>query len=149
MLESLYKFPLLIDHRLLLLLELKHIVVQLWWRVAIIHGLRELESSSLLEAPDPLLLQGWINVSLLLRRLPCLRHHDPFREAHGAFLFLLLLLITITEYFSQTGHVLRFHLQLHPLIPPAEETYLLPLIEFEFHLLLCRLEVFVILFLLL
>jgi hypothetical protein len=106
MLESLYKFPFLINHRLLLLLELKHIVVQLWWRVAIIHGLRELETSSLLEAPnlflDTLLLQGWINVSLLLWRSPRLRHHGAFREARSAclLLLLLLLLITVTEYFG-------------------------------------------------
>jgi hypothetical protein len=104
MLKSLYKFPFLINNRLLLLLELKHIVVQLWWRVAIIHGLRELETSSLLEAPnlslDTLVLQGWINVSLLLWRPPRLRYHDPFREARSACLLLLLLLITVTEYFG-------------------------------------------------
>jgi hypothetical protein len=150
MLECLNEFPLLVNHRLLLLLELKHIVVQLWRRVAVV-DLRELEPpSSLLEPPNlslcPLLLQGWINVSLLLRRFRCLRCHDPFGEAH---LFLRLLLITVTEYFGQTGHVLRFHLQLHPLIPPAEETHLLPLIEFEARVLLWRLEFFVNLFILL
>ena len=104
MLESLYKFPLLINYQLLFLLELKHIVVQLWWRVAVIHGMRELETSCLLETPslslDCLILQGWINVSLLLRRLPCVSHHDPFSEAHGTCLFLLLLLIAVTEYFG-------------------------------------------------
>jgi hypothetical protein len=105
MLESLYKFPFLINQWLLLLLELKHIVVQLWRRVAIIHGLRELETSSLLEAPslslDFLLLQGWINVSLLLWRPPRLRYHYPFRESRSAcLLLLLLLLITVTEYFG-------------------------------------------------
>ena len=153
MLECLYEFPLLVNHRLLLLLELKHIVVQLWRRVAVV-DLRELEPpSSLLEPPNlslcSLLLQGWINVSLLLRRFRCLRSHDdPFREPHGACLFLRLLLITVTEYFGQTGHVLRLHLQLHPLIPSAEETYLLLLFEIEFRLLLWGLSVFVIVLLL-
>jgi hypothetical protein len=150
MLECLNEFSLLVNHRLLLLLELKHIVVQLWRRVAVV-DLRELEPpSSLLEPPNlslcSLLLQGWINVSLLLRMFRCLRCHDPFGEAH---LFLRLLLITVAEYFGETGHVLRLHLQLHPLIPPAEETHLLPLIKFEARLLLLRLDFFVILFLLL
>jgi hypothetical protein len=152
MLECLYEFPLLVNYRLLLLLELKHIVVQLWRRVAVV-DLRELEPSSLLELPYlslcSVLLQGWINVSLLLIRLHRLRYHDdPFREAHGACLFLRLLLITVAEYFGETGHVLRLHLQLHPLITPAEETHLLPLIEFESRLLLWRLGVFGNLFLL-
>ena len=153
MLECLNEFPLLVNHRLLLLLELKHIVVQLWRRVAVV-DLRELEPpSSLLEPPNlslcPLLLQGWINVSLLLRRLRRPRSHDPFGEAHSACLFLRLLLITVAEYFGETGHVLRLHLQLHPLIPPTEETHLLPLIEFEARVLLWRLEFFVNLFILL
>jgi len=44
MLECLYEFPLLVNYRLLLLLELKHIVVQLWRWVAVV-DLRELEPS--------------------------------------------------------------------------------------------------------
>jgi hypothetical protein len=143
MLECLNEFPLLVNHRLLLLLELKHIVVKLWRRVAVV-DMRELEPPNL--SLCSLLLQGRINVSLLLRMFRCLRCHDPFGEAH---LFLRLLLITVAEYFGETGHVLRLHLQLHPLIPPAEETHLLPLIEFEARVLLWRLEFFVKLFILL
>ena len=87
MLKSLYKFPLLVNYRLLLLLELKHIVAQLRRWVAVVN-LRELKTSSLLETPNlslgSLVLQGWINVSPLLRRLSRLRCHDPFGEPHSA-----------------------------------------------------------------